>query len=150
MGRNGPVTRGEAGYRGLEAWSGLGSRVGAVNGSRTGTGHELCWLCTLLLLVGSRLVGLSATVDSRTVAVGELGLVRSPDVGIRRRHGFRDEYEGYNWCGRLRANFLPRLGARTEFFRHRERFTSNFVTPYYYKSSLLFSKNKVLKGISLQ
>jgi hypothetical protein len=71
-------------------------------------GMMLCRLCTLLLLSRPRVLGLRATADSRTVVVQELGSVRSPGIGIRRRFGFRDGCDGYGRCGRFRANFFTR------------------------------------------
>jgi hypothetical protein len=41
---------------------------------------------------------------------------------------FRGGCNGYGWCGRFRANFSSGPEERTEIFRHRERFPSNFVT----------------------
>jgi hypothetical protein len=55
-------------------------------------------------------------------AVGELGSARSPGAVSRKKHGFRSGFGRRGSCSWLRANFLHRLGERTEFFRHRERF----------------------------
>jgi hypothetical protein len=55
-------------------------------------------------------------------AVGELGSARSPGAVGRKKHGFRGGFGRRGYGSWLRANFLHRLGERTEFFRHRERF----------------------------
>jgi hypothetical protein len=60
--------------------------------------------------------------------VGWFGLARSPSTGIRRRQGFRNGFGERGWRSRVRANFLLRYEEKTEFFRYRERFLSNFVT----------------------
>jgi hypothetical protein len=128
----------------------VGSRVGAVEGSRTGTGISSAGCARCFYFLRSRVVGLRVTGDSQTVAMGELGSVQSPDVGVRRRHGFRGGFEGYGWCGRLRANFLARPGERTEFFRHRERFPSNFVIMYFMEKITPKRCAKIKKTIVVQ
>jgi hypothetical protein len=82
----------------------------------------LCRLCTLLLLTRSRDGGAARGCRLGAVAVGELCSARSPGIVGRNKHGFRGGFGGRGRGSRLRANFLPRLGERTEFFRHRERF----------------------------
>ncbi|KAH0808736.1 hypothetical protein GEV33_014056 [Tenebrio molitor] len=77
-----------------------------------------CWGCSRLLTRG-------------LAAAGELGSARSPGTGIRRRHGLRGGYEERDWRSWLGASFLLRYEERTEFFRHRERFLSNFVPIHY-------------------
>jgi hypothetical protein len=77
-----------------------------------------CWGCSRLLTRG-------------LAAARELGSARSTGTGIRRRHGLRGGYEERDWRSWVRANFLVRYEERTEFFRHRERFLSNFVPIHY-------------------
>jgi hypothetical protein len=68
-GRPGSLTRGmnrpEVGV-GIKRGSGFGSRIGTSAVSRIGMGMVLRWLCTLLLLTRSRVVGLRVTIDSWT------------------------------------------------------------------------------------
>jgi hypothetical protein len=72
---------------GCRGRSGFG--IGAGVGGGIGAGIMLRWLCTFLLLIRSRVAGLRATVDSRSVSVGELGSVRSPDIDTRRERRLR-------------------------------------------------------------
>jgi hypothetical protein len=55
-------------------------------------------------------------------AVGELDSARSPGAVGRKKHGFRGGFGRRGSCSWFRANFMHRLGERTEFFCHRERF----------------------------
>jgi hypothetical protein len=55
---------------GIKRGSGFGSRIGTSAGSRIGMGMVLRWLCTLLLLTRSRVVGLRVTIDSWTSSGG--------------------------------------------------------------------------------
>jgi hypothetical protein len=86
--------------------------------------NALCRLCAGLLLPR----WLRAAVDSRLWRWGS-----SVQRGVRVLSAGRNTGSGADSVdtvvgSRLRANFLARLGERTEFFRHRERFLSNFVT----------------------
>jgi hypothetical protein len=84
--------------------------------------NELCRLGAVLLLPWLRHGGTARGRRLAAGAVGELGSVRSPGIVGRKKHGFRGGFGGRGHGSCLRANFLPRLGERTEFFRHREHF----------------------------
>jgi hypothetical protein len=151
MGGNGPGREGESGMAGVPSQrerTGQGGRERDVNKvgkrsrswrlvrkldwkrnedqdqdrDRNRNRNELCRLGAVLLLPWLRHGGTARGRRLAAGAVGELGSVRSPGIVGRKKHGFRGGFGGRGHGSWLRANFLPRLGERMEFFRHREHF----------------------------
>jgi hypothetical protein len=121
MGRNGPGGK-RAGCRlgRKQSRSRFGS--GTRSGKRIGIGmSSACRLGAVLLLPRPRHGGTARGRRLAAGAVGELGSARSPGIVGRKKHGFRGGFGRRGQGSWLRANFLHRLGERTEFL-------SNFVT----------------------
>jgi hypothetical protein len=90
---------------GIKRGSGFGSRIGTSAGSRIGIGMGMVlrWLCTLLLLTRSRVVGLRVTIDSWTSSGGMV------------QFSAESEYwhpEETRVPGRIRGTWLAQSGSR--------------------------------------